>query len=400
MIRPGGEAILVGVPRMDVMLELNAAFTFLYLNKTVKGCWYGSSNVHEDVPKLLDLWKQGQLKLEELISQEITRRRRQRGLRGHGAGRGRPLGHPPLIAQDRSLTSGGTPVPGSGSGAAGRTADPWPSACVGAGRKGSGGRRVDGAGEDVGAGREGFMTFGSTCTGSRPPLPTSASDDSSAVFRIGSRSRWRSGSLPPSDAPSSSNVALEEFAANGYHLTSMNQVAEAAGVTKPVLYQHFRSKKALYRELLEDVSVSLAERIAEATAAAASPRQQVEAGLLSYFTYVTDHRAAATILFGGGDRRDGEFSDAIRRVEETIVGGHRPADPGRGSRRRRSRACSPTASSGSPRARAATGSPRATAPVPRSWRRGWPSSPGRACGACTRPKRVRLRSRQAEQLGG
>ena len=88
------------------------------------------------------------------------------------------------------------------------------------------------------------------------------------------------------------NVALEEFAANGYHLTSMNQVAEAAGVTKPVLYQHFRSKKALYSELLEDVSVSLAERIAEATATAAGPRQQVEAGLLSYFTYVTDNRAA------------------------------------------------------------------------------------------------------------
>ena len=71
MIRPGGEAVLVGVPRMDVMLELNAAFTFLYLDKTVKGCWYGSSNVHQDVPKLLDLWKNGELKLEELISREI-----------------------------------------------------------------------------------------------------------------------------------------------------------------------------------------------------------------------------------------------------------------------------------------------------------------------------------------
>ncbi|MDQ6697522.1 MAG: Zn-dependent alcohol dehydrogenase [Actinomycetota bacterium] len=71
MVRPGGEAILVGVPRMDVTLELNAAFTFLYLDKTVKGCWYGSSNVHEDVPKLLGLWKKGELKLEELISREI-----------------------------------------------------------------------------------------------------------------------------------------------------------------------------------------------------------------------------------------------------------------------------------------------------------------------------------------
>jgi AcrR family transcriptional regulator len=114
-------------------------------------------------------------------------------------------------------------------------------------------------------------------------------------------------------------VALGEFAAHGYHLTSMNQVAEAAGVTKPVLYQHFRSKKALYRELLDDVSTRLAEAISEATLAAEGPRQQVEAGLRSYFGYVTEHRAAATILYGGGDRRDGEFADAIRRVEETIV---------------------------------------------------------------------------------
>jgi S-(hydroxymethyl)glutathione dehydrogenase/alcohol dehydrogenase len=71
MARPGGEVILVGVPRLDVMMNLNAAFTFLYLAKTIKGCWYGSSNVHTDVPKLLDLWRSGDLKLKELISKEI-----------------------------------------------------------------------------------------------------------------------------------------------------------------------------------------------------------------------------------------------------------------------------------------------------------------------------------------
>jgi Zn-dependent alcohol dehydrogenase len=71
MVRQGGEAVLVGVPRLDVFLNLHASLTFLYTAKSVKGCWYGSSNVQRDVPKLLGLWKGGQLKLEELISREI-----------------------------------------------------------------------------------------------------------------------------------------------------------------------------------------------------------------------------------------------------------------------------------------------------------------------------------------
>ncbi len=71
LTRQGGEAVFVGVPRMDVVLELSAAFEFLYLNKTIKGCWYGSANVHDDVPKLLGLYQDGTLKLDELISREI-----------------------------------------------------------------------------------------------------------------------------------------------------------------------------------------------------------------------------------------------------------------------------------------------------------------------------------------
>ncbi|HZQ87887.1 MAG TPA: Zn-dependent alcohol dehydrogenase [Acidimicrobiales bacterium] len=72
MTRRGGQAILVGVPRMDVMLQLPAFFGVVLAEKTIKGCWYGSSNVQKDVPKLLDLYKKGELKLDELISRTIT----------------------------------------------------------------------------------------------------------------------------------------------------------------------------------------------------------------------------------------------------------------------------------------------------------------------------------------
>jgi Zn-dependent alcohol dehydrogenase len=72
MTRRGGEAVLVGVPRMEVMLELPALFGAVLMSKTIKGCWYGSSNVQQDVPKLLEYYKRGELKLDELISRTIS----------------------------------------------------------------------------------------------------------------------------------------------------------------------------------------------------------------------------------------------------------------------------------------------------------------------------------------
>ena len=109
------------------------------------------------------------------------------------------------------------------------------------------------------------------------------------------------------------------FARHGFHETSMNDVAEAAGVTKPVLYQHFQSKRQLYLELLDDVGTRLAETIARATAAAGSPHQQVEAGFAAYFRFVHADRSAYQLLFGGGSRRDPEFADSVRRVEEHLA---------------------------------------------------------------------------------
>jgi len=98
----------------------------------------------------------------------------------------------------------------------------------------------------------------------------------------------------------------------------MNDVARAAGVTKPVLYQHFASKRSLYLELLGDVGASLQERIEKATATG-GPRHQVEAGFAAYFRFVDEHRSAFTLLFGSGARRDDEFAEAVRRVEASVA---------------------------------------------------------------------------------
>ncbi|MBV8302872.1 MAG: TetR/AcrR family transcriptional regulator [Acidimicrobiia bacterium] len=116
------------------------------------------------------------------------------------------------------------------------------------------------------------------------------------------------------------DVSLEVFARRGFHSASMTEVAEAAGVTKPVLYQHFGSKRELYLELLDDVGQRLLEEVQKATAAAGGPRQQVASGMAAYFRFVADNENAFRLLFGGDGREaDPEFADAIRRVEDAIA---------------------------------------------------------------------------------
>ena len=128
-------------------------------------------------------------------------------------------------------------------------------------------------------------------------------------------------------------VAVTVFADKGFTATSMNDVADAAGVTKPVLYQHFSSKRELFIELLTDIGNELKETIAKATAAAGGPRQQVEDGFLAYFHYVDANTDSFRVLFGSGARRDPEFAAFASAVEaqiadvvaELIVVHHHPA---------------------------------------------------------------------------
>jgi NDMA-dependent alcohol dehydrogenase len=71
MTRRGGQAILVGVPRMDATVNVPAFFGVVLAEKTIRGCWYGSSDVRRDVPRMIEFYRQGRLKLDELISQTI-----------------------------------------------------------------------------------------------------------------------------------------------------------------------------------------------------------------------------------------------------------------------------------------------------------------------------------------
>ncbi len=114
-------------------------------------------------------------------------------------------------------------------------------------------------------------------------------------------------------------VALSLFAEHGYLATTMDDIAEAAGVTKPLVYQHFESKRALYLELMDVFSRELVTGIAKATASAQGPRQQVELGFAAYFELMVENEQAFRLLYGRDAPDDTELGAALRRVEETIA---------------------------------------------------------------------------------
>lgn len=110
------------------------------------------------------------------------------------------------------------------------------------------------------------------------------------------------------------DVSVQVFARNGFHSTSMNDVAEAAGVTKPVLYQHFDSKQDLYLALLEESGNRLRAAVAKAVAGAASGKEQTELGFRAYFHWVAEDHDAFLLLFGSRANRDEESTATIRRI--------------------------------------------------------------------------------------
>ncbi len=114
-------------------------------------------------------------------------------------------------------------------------------------------------------------------------------------------------------------VAETVFSADGYHATSMNDVATAAGITKPVLYRHFPSKRELYLAVLDDCCARLLNEIVKATAEAATPQEQVSRGFLAYFTFVVEHQSAFTVLFTDAAGVDVELHEPVRVLKASMA---------------------------------------------------------------------------------
>ena len=93
------------------------------------------------------------------------------------------------------------------------------------------------------------------------------------------------------------NAAREVFVAQGYHTAAMDDIAERAGVSKPVLYQHFPGKLDLYVALLDDGIAVLLDTLRVSLEATTDNKQRVRGAIAAYFAFVDDPDGAYRLVF-------------------------------------------------------------------------------------------------------
>lgn len=113
------------------------------------------------------------------------------------------------------------------------------------------------------------------------------------------------------------SAAREVFVAYGYHSASMDEIAERAGVSKPVLYQHFEDGKlSLYLALVDITGKNLIAKLQEALSSTADNRQRVAATISAYFDFIEDPDAAYRLVFESDLSNDPIVREKIEFYED------------------------------------------------------------------------------------
>jgi AcrR family transcriptional regulator len=92
-------------------------------------------------------------------------------------------------------------------------------------------------------------------------------------------------------------AARDVFVAQGYHAAAMDEIADRAGVSKPVLYQHFPGKLELYMALLDESTEELVKIVSEALSSSTDNRERVPATFKAFYDYVADQGEAFRLVF-------------------------------------------------------------------------------------------------------
>ena len=111
-------------------------------------------------------------------------------------------------------------------------------------------------------------------------------------------------------------AAQDVFVEHGYHAAAMDDIAVRAGVSKPVLYQHFPGKLDLYLGLLDTAAAEFLGRVQGALEGTMDNKTRVEKAIAAYFDFV-DHGLAYRLLFESDLRNEPAVRERVERFSGT-----------------------------------------------------------------------------------
>ncbi len=109
-------------------------------------------------------------------------------------------------------------------------------------------------------------------------------------------------------------AAQEVFVAQGYHAAAMDDIADRAGVSKPVLYQHFPGKLDLYMALLDQHCEALLQAVRDALGSTTDNKHRVAATMDAYFTFVENEGGAFRLVFESDLTNEPAVRERVDRV--------------------------------------------------------------------------------------
>jgi AcrR family transcriptional regulator len=112
------------------------------------------------------------------------------------------------------------------------------------------------------------------------------------------------------------DAALEVFVSQGYHAAAMDDIAERAGVSKPVLYQHFPGKLDLYLALLDQSVDELVATVRDALESTTDNKQRVAATFTAYFEYVAGEGQAFRLVFESDLSNEAAVRERLERGQQ------------------------------------------------------------------------------------
>ena len=115
------------------------------------------------------------------------------------------------------------------------------------------------------------------------------------------------------------DAASEVFTTRGYHAAAMDDIAETAGVSKPVLYQHFGSKLELYLALLDSSCDSLVEVVEEAISSTDDNADRVFAAMGAFYEFVSSASGEFRFVFESDLTGDGRVQDRLWKVNNDVA---------------------------------------------------------------------------------